>query len=121
MARFSLLLARFDAANNQKEWYFRHDKIRDYFLAQAFLGEHNARPIDHLGDVRFRGVYALLALIMPEEAAQELRSALVEYAADTKDHVVSDRFVQLLRTRRLATSRAPAQDPSEERTSNPPA
>ncbi|MGB7442857.1 MAG: hypothetical protein WA919_17465 [Coleofasciculaceae cyanobacterium] len=86
----------------KKEWYFRHDKIMDFFLVQNFLGENETaeqRLIDHMGDPRFRGVYFLLANLLPLEAAQELREKLIQYAADTKDHTVSDTFVQLLRTR----------------------
>ena len=86
----------------KKEWYFRHDKIMDFFLVQNFLGESETaeqRLIDHMGDPRFRGVYFLLANLLPLEAAQELREKLIQYAADTKDHTVSDTFVQLLRTR----------------------
>ena len=33
------------------------------------------------------------------DAAKELKEKLVQYAADTKDHTVSDTFVQLLRPR----------------------
>jgi hypothetical protein len=50
----------------KKEWYFRHDKIMDFFLVQNFLGETaetEARLIDHMGDPRFRGVYFLLATV----------------------------------------------------------
>ena len=86
----------------KKEWYFRHDKIVDFFLVQNFLGcsnEAESRLMKHMGDPRFRGVYFLLATLLPLEAAQELRERLIQYAADTKDHTVSDTFVQLLRTR----------------------
>ena len=86
----------------QKEWYFRHDKIMDYFLVQTFLGdgdEAESRLIDRIGDSRFRGVYFLLATLLPLNEAQDLREKLINYAADTKDHTVSDTFVQLLRTR----------------------
>ena len=86
----------------KKEWYFRHDKIMDFFLVQNFLGESaetEARLIDHMGDPRFRGVYFLLATLLPLDDAKQLREQLIQYAADTKDHTVSDTFVQLLRTR----------------------
>uniref|UniRef100_UPI0039C74D19 HEAT repeat domain-containing protein n=1 Tax=Scytonema sp. PCC 10023 TaxID=1680591 RepID=UPI0039C74D19 len=86
----------------QKKWYFRHDKIMDFFLVQNFLGdtaEAETRLIDHMGDPRFRGVYFLLATLLPLQAAKELREKLIQYAADTKDHTVSDTFVQLLRSR----------------------
>ena len=86
----------------KREWYFRHDKIMDFFLVQNFLGEKGEaknRLIDHMGDSRFRGVYFLLVNLLPLDAAKELKEKLVQYAADTKDHTVSDTFVQLLRPR----------------------
>ncbi len=88
--------------DDKKEWYFRHDKIMDFFLVQNFLGddkEAEKRLIDYINDPRFRGVYFLLAILLPLDAARELREKLIQYAADTKDHTVSDTFVQLLRPR----------------------
>jgi HEAT repeat protein len=87
----------------QKEWYFRHDKIAEFFIVQTFLGDSEtakSRMYEHLGDPRFRGVYFLLATFLSIDAAQALRETLIQYAADTKDHTVSDTFVQLLRTRK---------------------
>ncbi|MEH2213047.1 MAG: HEAT repeat domain-containing protein, partial [Nostoc sp.] len=86
----------------KKEWYFRHDKIMDFFLVQNFLGETDAAEgilVDRMGDPRFRGVYFLLATLLEIDAAKELREELIQYAADTKDNTVSNTFVQLLRTR----------------------
>ena len=86
----------------QHEWYFRHDKIMEFFIVQTFLGdsaEAQNRLLDHMGDPRFRGVYFLLATLLPLTDAKDLRERLIQYAADTKDHTVSDTFVQLLRTR----------------------
>uniref|UniRef100_UPI0039C67966 NACHT domain-containing protein n=1 Tax=Nostoc sp. CCY0012 TaxID=1056123 RepID=UPI0039C67966 len=86
----------------KKEWYFRHDKIMDFFLVQNFLGESDTAEellVDRMGDPRFRGVYFLLATLLPLDAAKELREDLIQYAADTKDNTVSNTFVQLLRTR----------------------
>ena len=83
-------------------WAFRHDKIMDFFLVQAFLGLGNERPLEHLGDPRFRGTYLQLANLLPLEAAEDLERTLVDYAADTKDHSVSDTFIQLLRPRKAA-------------------
>jgi tetratricopeptide (TPR) repeat protein len=85
-----------------KEWTFRHDKIAEFFIVQTFLGdtyEADRRLEKHMGDPRFRGVYFLLATLLPLDAAQKLREDLIQYAADTKDHSVSDTFVQLLRSR----------------------
>lgn len=83
-----------------KTWYFRHDKIIEYFIVQTFLGANNERPQKHLGDPRFRGVYFLLALLLPLQEATTLREQLIQYAADTKDHTVSDTFIQILRSRK---------------------
>ncbi|MBW4473849.1 MAG: HEAT repeat domain-containing protein [Stenomitos rutilans HA7619-LM2] len=86
----------------KKEWYFRHDKIAEFFLLKTFLGKGDAieeRLKTHVSDSRFRGVYFLLATLLPLDAAQRLREDLIQYAADTKDHTVSDTFMQLLRTR----------------------
>ena len=85
----------------KKEWYFRHDKIMEFFIVQNFLGdstEAKERQIKHMDDPRFRGVYFLLAKLLPLEA-QELRENLIQYAVDTKDHTVMDTYVQLLRSR----------------------
>jgi hypothetical protein len=85
-----------------KEWYFRHDKIAEFFILQNFL-KHPERQAQHLGDPRFRGVYFMLASFLNLEDAIALREMLIQYAADTKDHTVSDPFVQLVRSRNLTS------------------
>lgn len=71
--------------------------------SDSLLGEQkDNRIIDHINDPRFRGVYFLLAKKMPIDAAQNLREELIQYAADTKYHTVSDTFIQLLRSRQAA-------------------
>ena len=105
MERNKMVVTRFtkDAEDNPiKTWRFRHDKIMEFFIVQTFLGENNDYPEKHLGDPRFGGVYFLLATLMRLEDAEALREQLVDYAADTKDHTVSDTFVQLLRVRKAA-------------------
>jgi hypothetical protein len=82
------------------EWRFRHDKIMDFFVMHTFLGANNDRPTTYLSDPRFRGVYFLLAMLMPLQDAETLREQLIQYAADTSDHTISDRFVRLLRSRK---------------------
>ena len=84
-----------------EQWYFRHEKIMDYFLVQTFFGSENARPRKHFSDSRFRGVYFQLAALLPLDEARQLRETLIQYAADTKDHTVSDTFIQLLRPREI--------------------
>ncbi|MEI2577866.1 ATP-binding protein [Scytonema sp. PRP1] len=85
-----------------KSWYFRHDKIMEFFLVQNFLGESEEiqeRVNQHIDEPRFRGVYLLLATLLPLDTALELRERLIEYAANTKDHTLSDKYVQLLKLR----------------------
>ena len=85
-----------------QEWVFRHDKIRDYFLIQAFFHDLDKRIQDHIDDSRFRGVYLMLASRLPVTQARELKDVLVERAAETKDHHLSDAVVEVLKTRKAA-------------------
>lgn len=106
MERRKMVLSRqsVDSAGKPKqEWRFRHDKIQEFFIVQTFLGEpKDNRIVDHINDPRFRGVYFLLAAKMPIDAAQKLREELIQYAAQTKDHTVSDTFIQLLHSRQAS-------------------
>nr|VFK27288.1 MAG: hypothetical protein BECKMB1821G_GA0114241_102640 [Candidatus Kentron sp. MB]VFK31104.1 MAG: hypothetical protein BECKMB1821I_GA0114274_102040 [Candidatus Kentron sp. MB]VFK75522.1 MAG: hypothetical protein BECKMB1821H_GA0114242_102439 [Candidatus Kentron sp. MB] len=97
--RYQEVLAEPDAA---PRYAFRHDKIMDFFLVEAFLGDDNQRPAENLDDPRFRGVYLQLATLMPLDAAKKLERELIDYAADSKDHSVSDSFIQILRGRRTS-------------------
>ncbi len=102
MEAFKLVVCRqWQGSDGQphREWRFRHDKIQEFFIAQTFLADGNLRVLEHLGDPRFRGVYFLMAYLLPPEKARELRDLLVEYAAETRDHTVSDDFVKLLKAR----------------------
>ncbi|WP_257459670.1 HEAT repeat domain-containing protein [Archangium lipolyticum] len=97
-----------------REWHFRHDKLQDFFIAQTFLGPGNARIIEHVDDPRFRGVYFLLAKLLPPEKARELQDQLVARAAETHDHTVSDEFVKLVEARRrVERVRTPSQGASD--------
>lgn len=103
MERYKMVLMRqIEGAEDEKEWYFRHDKIQEFFIVQTFLGDNNDRPNQYLSDPRFRGVYFLLATLLPIKAAEELRETLIRHAANTKDHTVSDTFIQLLLPRQVA-------------------
>lgn len=87
----------------KQSWYFRHDKITEFFILQALL-KHPERQKKHLSDPRFRGVYFMLANFLDLEDAMMLRELLIQYAADTKDHTVSDEVIQLLRERKAPDS-----------------
>ena len=84
------------------EWRFRHDKIMEFFIMQTFMGPANERPVQHFSDSRFRGVYLLLAIILPLDAAEALKEKLTLHAARTKDHTVSDTFINLVQERKAA-------------------
>ncbi|KST66441.1 HEAT repeat domain-containing protein [Mastigocoleus testarum] len=91
-----------DKGEPEKTWYFRHDKIMEFFLVQNFRGADKAvqeRIQKHISDPRFRGVYLLLANLLPLDYAVELRERIIDYAANSKDHTLSDKFVQLLQLR----------------------
>jgi hypothetical protein len=79
-------------------WFLRHDKIRDFFLYQIFKSAKE-KQTEHLSDPRFRGVYFLLATLLPLDEAKALRDILIDYAAEKKDHSVSDEFHKLLKSR----------------------
>ncbi len=105
MERYKMVLPRQveDGEGKSKpQWCFRHDKIQEFFIVQTFLGEGNELPVKHISDPRFRGVYFLLANLLPLAAALELRETLIQYAANTKDHTVSDTFIQVLLPRQVA-------------------
>lgn len=75
-------------------WFFRHEKVADYFIAQAFLHSADNRQTQHFADSRFRGVYLLLATLLPEPQKMALRERLIQYAVKHNDHVLSDAFIQ---------------------------
>jgi hypothetical protein len=80
-------------------WYFRHDKIMEFFIVQTFLKDAG-RSLEHLADPRFRGVYFLLATLLPYEAAMNLREELLQHSIKTKDQTVLAPFVELLNSRK---------------------
>jgi hypothetical protein len=102
MQRHKMVLTHHSEARGTPtvECRFRHEKIREFFLVQAFLGSNNDRPTTYLRDARFRGVYFLLAMLLPLEAAEKLQWQLIRDAAETKDHIVSDKFIQLFESRK---------------------
>ncbi len=85
--------------NSGSQWYFRHDKIQEYFIVQTFLTGENKKLEQHINDPRFRGVYLLLATLLPYEKAWLLRDKLLQNAAETKDHVLRGKFIQRLNSR----------------------
>lgn len=103
LAAEKIVLKRFysEAAGGREaiRWTFRHDKLMEFFIVRAFLVPGAALAEQHLDDPRFRGVYLLMATQMPIESAAALRERLIMRAAETNDHTVVDRFVQLFASR----------------------
>ena len=101
MERFKMVLFRRKTKEEDdlKKYYFRHDKIMDFFIAQTFQGESNEKIIEHLNDPRFRGVYFLLAYIMDIKDAKMLREKIIMNAAKTNNNTVSNKFILLLNSR----------------------
>ena len=107
MERYKMVVRRqaVDGARNAAtRWYFRHDKIMEFFIIQTFL-KHEERALDHLDDPRFRGIYFLLAMLLPLQAAENLKEELVQHTVKTNDTTVMAPFVDLLNSRkRMAAS-----------------
>ncbi|WP_424100229.1 HEAT repeat domain-containing protein [Moorena producens] len=107
MERYKMVLTRQQKdgfGRTYREWKFRHDKIQEYFIVQTFLKtENRERQHEHLSDPRFRGVYLLLATLLEVNQALVLRETLIQSAAETKDHVVSDQFIQRFNSRQELT------------------
>jgi hypothetical protein len=111
MERHKLVLKRQWNGQNEvpkTEWVFRHDKIMEFFIVQTFLVPDSDRPRKHMGDPRFSGVFYLLATLLALDDANTLREILIDYAADNRDHTVSDNFIQILRGRKSRHITAPA-------------
>lgn len=102
MTRHKLLIRDVLSNNGVKKdcYKFRHDKIADFFIAHSFLSQSNKRQTDHMSDPRFRGVYLVLVEMLGVPEAEALEKALVQYAAETGDHTLSDQFVLALGRRK---------------------
>jgi hypothetical protein len=72
-------------------WFFRHDKIMEFFLLPAFM-EDRARREEHFLDEHFWGVYELLAVRLPDEEEEPLHQFLIERAADTNRYELLNRY-----------------------------
>src|SRR4029434_2060285 len=68
---------------------FRQDKVMDYFMQIAFAADENLQ-LEHIDDPNYRGVYLLFAQTADIETARRLRDLIVNHAAETRDHTLSD-------------------------------
>src|SRR5207248_1398745 len=72
--------------NHGADYSFRHDRIRDYFIALSLPGVDEALPLRH--DPRFTGVFEFLPETLDKADADELGEVLRKEAADTGDNRV---------------------------------
>jgi hypothetical protein len=117
MERHKLVVRRsLEAVDGQvhTQWVFRHDKIAEFFIVQTFMGADNSRALDYMDDARFRGVLLLLATRLSLDLANSLREILLQRAADTKNHILSDAFIQTVRARQqILRGLSPSPYPAE--------
>ena len=88
-------------------YQFRHERISDFYVHFAFLGDDPSVRFEHVRDDKFGGVYDLLARVLPKDQADELREVFVLTGVDSQNHRQSDSFIQHLRWRRLLENTDP--------------
>jgi hypothetical protein len=104
-----LMIQRVDlvpTANGPKEqtrWFFRHDRIMEFFLLPAFMGTNKERRKTDAKDPRFWGVYDLLAMHLNEKEELELYKFLNELAANTNENELRNRY-EISRRRRKSSA-----------------
>jgi HEAT repeat protein len=110
LARDRLMIARTEIVRKDKgevevnRWFFRHDRIMEFFLLPAFMGENSKRRQEHDLDEQFWGLYELLAVRLPEAEEQNLRDFLMERAADTERNELLNRYTVARRFRTQTTA-----------------
>jgi hypothetical protein len=76
--------------NHGTDYFFRHDRIRDYFIALSIPGVEEALELRQ--DPRFTGVFEFLPEILDKTDADELGETLKKEAADTADNRVWSKY-----------------------------
>jgi hypothetical protein len=89
-----LLFRQMDA--NSEQWQFRHERLKNYFVATHLINEGTRLIEEHATDRRFRECYVLLSEMLPLASLQDVRNAVTLQAARTRDHEVADAFVQAI-------------------------
>lgn len=69
------------------EYYFRHEKIVEFFIAQAFLNSNHNRIEKHHDDPRFYGVSAMLKSSDLIDARSHDRSENADFMAENLDDI----------------------------------
>jgi hypothetical protein len=85
-----------EAETEQENYYFRHDKIWDFFNAHVFKQHDNDWRKTYFADERFRGAFLALAWSLPLNDAQNLLAELQHYIVQTNDNILHHQYYQLL-------------------------
>ncbi len=89
----------------QENFYFRHDKIWDFFNAHVFKQHDNEWLKTYFADERFRGAFLVLAWSLPLPEAQSLLDKLQHYIVQSNDNILHHQYYQLVDLRkRLQTA-----------------
>jgi hypothetical protein len=86
--------------DKNESWVFRHDKLKDFFVAISFILSSNNKIETHINQTSFSGVYLFLAYKLPYNEAFKLREKIIQNAVDSKNHHMSDLIVKALRIRK---------------------
>ena len=77
-----------------EKWVFRHDKIKDFFLAYAF-SKMSINDLTNLSiDPSYVNTFLMFFELELTSNLNELKEKIIEYAALTKSHTVSDAIVE---------------------------
>ena len=83
--------------DKENYFVFRHDKVQDFLVTQHLLAQRDLQ-FKYLNDIRFIGVYTLLAETLSAEDAKLLLSQLAVSATVVRDSTILYEFVERLRT-----------------------
>jgi hypothetical protein len=78
-------------------YLFRHDKLQDYLTAQYLLRNRESQ-LNYLSDIRFVGVYQLLATKLKKDDAKFLLAQLAISATRDRDSTMLYEFVERLKS-----------------------
>ncbi len=102
LKKYKMVLKRTKAVGDNSSktiWYFRHEKIMDYFISITFV-DNEERQKALMKDQRFREVYLMLAYSLSDEKANQLERDLLDYAVEEKDHNLHDEYYKNLKLRK---------------------
>ncbi len=97
-----LVIKRTEKEGNteQENYYFRHDKIWDFFNANILKKHDNEWRKQYFADERFRGAFLALAWSLPFIEAESLLNELQRYIVQSNDNILHHQYYQLVDLRK---------------------